>query len=49
MQLLYNIEDFNEIETIKVINSIVEKNNLILAFFKLTSLLFNKVIKNVLK
>jgi len=43
-----NIEGFNEIETTKVINYIIEKkNNLILAFFKLLSLLFNKVIKKM--
>ena len=43
-----NIEDFNEIETTKIINSIIEKkNNLILAFFKLISLLFKKVIKKM--
>jgi DNA polymerase-3 subunit delta' len=43
-----NIEDFNEIETTKVINLIIEKkNNLILAFFLLINLLFKKVIKKM--
>ena len=45
---LSDIEQFNEIETAKIINIVIEKkNNLILAFFKLISLLLNKVIKKM--
>ena len=45
---LINIDDFNEIETFKIINLVIEKkNNLILAFFKFINLLFNKVIKKM--
>ena len=43
-----NIDSFDDIETEKIISSIMEKkNNLILAFFKFTSLLFNKVVKKI--
>jgi len=45
---LFNIDNFNEVATTKMINIVVEKkNNLILAFFKFINLLFNKLIKKM--
>ena len=43
-----NFEDFDQINTSKIINNVMDKkNNLVFAFFKFIDLLFNKVIKNM--
>lgn len=45
---LMSFEVFNEINTTKIINFVIEKkNNLVFSFFKLISFLFNKVIKKM--